>query len=678
MRRYAADVERGGDAYENNNGNLRVLWAVTPPAQKTLFLTMATVILMLSAMLINERFFPDTYDYRGTPLGARVGIEHSQGQSSLNGISAAAPEYPGAAAAKAAAATAAAAAEPASTQTAAPTSQPGVKFDASLPTPVVASSVKPGEPAVVAPAPHVTLAPLPPVEHAFPPRPMSSPGVDVGGKPRVALSALESEHASECRARYPFWDHMKLPVPAWRENVFIALNLHNSGHLTGSLHREILRLAHTLSQTPRAPGSPALPPEAKGLDPSCMFVSIYESGSGDSTAADLKKLQAALLQANVPHKIVTSGEVGKDNGHRINGFARIRNAAMAPLYDGIRAWRNSEGKEGWMADRVLFVNDVFWCAEDALRLLAVGDGGGPEDALGDTSSYSAADLSAQASSLLLPPSPHPAIGLHGSVSPPLPLRAPGSRPHMVCGVDYERSSGAQGGFMFYDHWVFRERSGDKNKNRQYPFYTDEFDRAAYDEARRMDVFACWGGIVVIDGSVFSTYGLSLRARTEHCAQSECAHICTDIIAIFGQNAWIQQDNMVATSYNAGVRDELPKAKWFEVKKRLENRRERAELRKKGDVGGCKDVREKQGKPWVSEQVCPAMPYPLAVFSGAAAAYPSSQYCCGEFLQGPVYWMNCHATVTQIFTEAQREKMFKSDFDPFVDLHTHSSVPFDWA
>jgi len=44
----------------------------------------------------------------------------------------------------------------------------------------------------------------------------------------------------------------------------------------------------------------------------------------------------------------------------------------------------------------------------------------------------------------------------------------------------------------------------------------------------------------------------------------------------------------------------------------------------------------------------------------------------------VYWMNCHATVTQVFNPQQREKLLKSDFDPFVDLHTHTSVPHEWA
>jgi hypothetical protein len=525
------------------------------------------------------------------------------------------------------------------------------------------------------PASGVSLEPpLPAVTHPAPSRPMKSATTDPNGKAVKALEARESQTGAHCRSRYP---HLKgtLPVPRWRENVLIALNLHNTGHLVSFLQQELLRLAHVLAQA-RPEGEK---PSASNVDPSNVYISIYESGSGDNTGEQLRNFAHELQIHNIPHTIVTGGPIGRDEHHRINGYARIRNAALAPMYDAIRQHRASGGSDGWLVDRVIFINDVFWCAEDVLRLLDVGDGGDEDLPQPSVAEVRAAAL-AQSKALQLPPTTKLAVGVDGTVSPPPQQRAPGSRPHMVCGMDYERSGGP-GGIMFYDHWVQLDRAGRKVMGRQYPFFHDEFDRAAYREARRMDVVACWGGIVAIDGSVFSEDGLTLRARTEHCGASECSHISVDIIAARPRSAWIQQDNMVATSYNDGVREELPKIGWFDVGARLQNRHRARERRNQGKLGGCKQLvdsnRDIVSHEDAPDESCPALPYPLTVYQGQPIAYPPPTWCCGDYLQGPYYWMNCHPVVTQVFTQAQKEKLKNSDFNPFVDLHTYTNVPFEW-
>jgi hypothetical protein len=371
----------------------------------------------------------------------------------------------------------------------------------------------------------------------------------------------------------------------------------------------------------------------------------------------------------------------RDPSHRIKGYARIRNAALDPMYDAIRNYQSSGGMDGWLPDRVLFINDVFWCAEDGLRLLAVGDGGEEQEPTTDAAmdaASAAAQAQAQAQALQLPPSATPSVSVEGKVSAPLPRRSPSARPHMVCGLDFARSGGP-GGLVYYDHWVARDRFGQRLARPQYPFYADEFDNAAFDEARRMDVFACWGGMVALDGTIFSQDGLSLRARTEHCSSSECAHLPADIISVRGKDAWIQQDNMVATSYNEGVREEVNKQEWWNTTRRLERRKKRRTARAKADVRGCKQLAAAQGRPVPSDAPsCPALPYPLGVYTGRAVSYPPPHWCCGEFLVPGPYWMNCHPVVTQLFTDEQKEAMRAANFDPFVDLHTHKEVPYEWA
>jgi alpha-1,3-mannosyltransferase len=67
---------------------------------------------------------------------------------------------------------------------------------------------------------------------------------------------------------------------------------------------------------------------------------------------------------------------------RIDFLAQVRNAALEPLWletgseevAGLAPWYNSrsrglQSQVLWPADKVIFLNDVYFCARDAVRLL---------------------------------------------------------------------------------------------------------------------------------------------------------------------------------------------------------------------------------------------------------------------------------------------------------------------
>lgn len=484
---------------------------------------------------------------------------------------------------------------------------------------------------------------------------MRSEGVEPGATPRTPLEPMASAFPPHCQARFPHLDPMRLPIPRWRENVFIAANLHNSAGngVAQAMAHELQRLIYYLAMA-----APEGEEARTAPDPSNVFVSIFESGSRDHTPQVLQELGEELKARNVPAFLVWRGDVVKSEGHHIKNMARLRNAALRPLFQNIRKHRSSGGKEGWMADRVLFINDVFFCAEDALRLLDSGDGGYEHLSPEERQAIEDADY--------IPDSQAHMRGLQ--------QRAPGQRPHMVCAVDYKDGTRGLG---IYDHWVFRDRYGQRVTQRPHPFFRDAFDQAAFAEGRRSDVFACWGGMVALDGEMFSKHGLTLRWRHEHCSTSECTHLPADIVAAYGDSAWIQQDNMAATFYVDKARDAFPQQPLYNMQARLAQRERMRDKRLAGDVSACGD----RGMPDVErasapppDPECPALPYPLALYTDKRVEYPPNHWCCGAYGPVPIHWLNCHQVVTMRWDQEQRQKIIKSDFNPDAFMYKYDAQP----
>eukprot|EP00898_Chlorokybus_atmophyticus_P001618 jgi/Chlat1/2457/Chrsp171S02346 len=122
--------------------------------------------------------------------------------------------------------------------------------------------------------------------------------------------------------------------------VFIAMNLHDNERVGPHL---IFQLQRLLSW----------------LNPSNIYVSIYESGSNDSTPALLALLHSLLQSMKVAHIINGSKDDVRGGKQRIEFLAQVRNKAIIPLMQ----------PDSPRYDKVFFMNDVFHCAEDSLLLL---------------------------------------------------------------------------------------------------------------------------------------------------------------------------------------------------------------------------------------------------------------------------------------------------------------------
>jgi hypothetical protein len=160
--------------------------------------------------------------------------------------------------------------------------------------------------------------------------------------------------------------------------VLFAAILHNSGGLAPNLIAQVLRLALL-------------------LPPGRLAVSIYESGSNDLSRQWLSLLRMLLLPLGVPHNVTLGGALAprvRKEGGRVAYLAALRNAALEPFLSGAAGEAAAPSTAGaaaggalrlpsaatsaatdagpWRPDAVVFANDVFFCAEDVLRLLAHG------------------------------------------------------------------------------------------------------------------------------------------------------------------------------------------------------------------------------------------------------------------------------------------------------------------
>ena len=60
---------------------------------------------------------------------------------------------------------------------------------------------------------------------------------------------------------------------------------------------------------------------------------------------------------------------GEEEG-RIEFLAKVRNKALEPLWNlEDMSSEQARGVGHWRADRIIFMNDVFFCAKDVVRLL---------------------------------------------------------------------------------------------------------------------------------------------------------------------------------------------------------------------------------------------------------------------------------------------------------------------
>jgi hypothetical protein len=238
-----------------------------------------------------------------------------------------------------------------------------------------------------------------------------------------------------------------------------------------------------------------------------LHVTVYESGSTDATQAMLIDIEERLRAVGVSTAFTIGGDIERGGRQRIDFLADVRNQLLKPLRDMSRSTK---------FDNVVFVNDVFFTAEDVIRLVDVG---------GD----------------------------------------------IVCGVDYQKApDDPASALKFYDAWVARTLYGMPFRN-DFPFVLHnprnaEAWRSAMDRNMTFsDIIAkmnalklpekepfqavqgvqcCWNGVLAVKARPL-TEGLTFRSNfPNECLAASESHFCTDM--------WSMGYKKVAVHYGVRV------------------------------------------------------------------------------------------------------------------------------
>lgn len=264
--------------------------------------------------------------------------------------------------------------------------------------------------------------------------------------------------------------------------IFIAANLYNSEAVIPSLSQNLLR-------------------SIAWLGPDNVYVSIFENGSVDATAAMLAELAAALAALGVKEVWVASPPLRSDYGHsrRIAVLAEIRNMALKPLYAIAEA--NEQLREAGREpitvpaiDTLIFANDIVSCHVDTLELV-------------HQKHIHNADHVCSTDCTLLPT---------GYTS--------------ACTDTYSDQGLKTGeGLLIYDSWVNRGINGDTiyRQTAEAGFHfliaplgdaapglflpQGKGDQQRWRRGRPIPVYSCWNGISVLDATLFTELGLRFRA-----------------------------------------------------------------------------------------------------------------------------------------------------------------------
>ena len=153
---------------------------------------------------------------------------------------------------------------------------------------------------------------------------------DILNSPRMALS-------SQVDGRF---------FRRYNTTVYIAVNLRNNAEVIPYLFGAIIRACIFLAAVDSLHNS------------SKCFISVYESGSSDETRDLLEVVRRDLRRLGIPSQIVLDGIKKKDEQHRIEFLAAVRNKALEPFFEGGSFW-----------GEVVFLNDVVVCASSLLELL---------------------------------------------------------------------------------------------------------------------------------------------------------------------------------------------------------------------------------------------------------------------------------------------------------------------
>lgn len=273
-------------------------------------------------------------------------------------------------------------------------------------------------------------------------------------------------------AHESFAQHRRAHTPSRApERVYIASMHFNNGRILRSHWNEaVLRLADVLGRQN-------------------VYVSVYESGSWDDSKDALRELAAELRRHGVPHRVETSDVTHRDEMNRpddsrrdgwvdtprgrrelrrIPYLARLRNRTLRDMLELHAA--------GVVFDKVLFLNDVVFTADDVLQLMDTNGG-----------DYAAA-----------------------------------------CSLDFADPP------RYYDTFALRDVDGKAHVMQTWPYFGARASRnALVNNMDAVPVASCWNGIVVMPAEPFVSptrlrfRGVADSLARHHLEGSECCLIHAD-------------------------------------------------------------------------------------------------------------------------------------------------------
>jgi len=269
-------------------------------------------------------------------------------------------------------------------------------------------------------------------------------------------------------------------------SYYIAVNMHNNERILPVFFSELVEILIWLKQI-------------TGNRKDSVFVSIYESGSVDLTSQFLESFSLVLDNIGVENLIITNESDTLHPGQRrINFLSNVRNKAMNSFYK----------KREILYDYVIFLNDVYFCFEDIIRLLLFNI-------------------------------------------------------DIACGMDMDISE--EDIIIFRDIWVARDANGQRMLW-DPPFTNHSETQERVMNGQPFSVFCCWNGIVVLNASIFYqniTFREADYSKGE-CSASECSLFCNDVWKI-NEKARVLMDPHVRVAYDAETYEKINRMYWLETK-----------------------------------------------------------------------------------------------------------------
>ncbi|WOO85796.1 uncharacterized protein LOC62_07G009282 [Vanrija pseudolonga] len=211
---------------------------------------------------------------------------------------------------------------------------------------------------------------------------------------------------------------------------FIAANLYNNEDLVPHWSDQVVKLA-------------------EHLGPSNTFVSIYESNSKDKTPELLADLATRLTHLGVPNRVISEKTARwwayGTSPERIGFLSAARNKAIEPLQSPDVELRLPDYHE---FTKIVFLNDIFFSWQSAVRLLTTSLDGKPGEDGYD----------------------------------------------LACGMDFN-------GAGLYDTWVARDICGTPMRT-FWPYVKDPVSVARLRQNVPMEVSACWNGMVAFPAAPY--------------------------------------------------------------------------------------------------------------------------------------------------------------------------------